>query len=49
MKSLVAWFAGLQRRNSKSSLYQRLPARDFDRSLQVNLVGYFLCAREFRV
>ncbi len=49
MKSLARGFAGLQRRNCKSSLYQRLQLGDFDRSLQVNLVGYFLCAVNFRV
>ncbi len=42
-------FAGLQRRNSKSSLYSDFQLGDFDRSLQVNLVGYFCVPVNFRV
>ncbi len=40
---LLVYSAGI----AKAAPITDFPLGDFDRSLQVNLVGYFLCAREF--
>lgn len=42
---LLVYSAGI----AKAAFISDFQLGDFDRSLQVNLVGYFLCAREFRV
>lgn len=41
--NLLVYSAGI----AKAAPITDFPLGDFDRSLQVNLVGYFLCAREF--
>ncbi|CAL11191.1 sorbitol-6-phosphate 2-dehydrogenase [Yersinia enterocolitica subsp. enterocolitica 8081] len=41
--NLLVYSAGI----AKAAPITDFPLDDFDRSLQVNLVGYFLCAREF--
>ncbi len=40
---LLVYSAGI----AKAAFISDFALGDFDRSLQVNLVGYFLCAREF--
>ncbi|EOM2430089.1 SDR family NAD(P)-dependent oxidoreductase, partial [Escherichia coli] len=40
---LLVYSAGI----AKAAFISDFQLGDFDRSLQVNLVGYFLCAREF--